>query len=115
MKNMTIEKNKSIIDFYKTLTGLATGSILLVVNFLAMYGITEFAKTCCIIKVLILSVLLCFTVSGAFGIFTIRYSVNKLQEDFNYTPYTLSIIISFSLGYLLLLSTIAILLFPEIL
>jgi len=97
MTTAEIETKKSIIDFFKLLTGFAAGSILLVAN-----SIGALKGTCIGVKILFLLSLLCFVGSVALGVFAILNVLKTFESDGNYRGYRISMLIVFSSGFFLL-------------
>ena len=99
------ENKKHMIDFLKVLIGFASGSILLIMNF--MKDITEKPNFTCWVKIFIMLSLLCFTVSVAIGILTIRKIINSYREGMKIGKITSLMLWIFSFGFLFLIFGIA--------
>ena len=98
-----LEQSKSGLDFFKTLTGFASASILLVMNFLPK----EISNIDGDVKLLIMLSLLCFTLCVGLGIFAMRKVINSFGESAGFGYYTMSMFVIFLGGYILLLFAIA--------
>jgi hypothetical protein len=99
----SIELKKNIIDFFKVLTGFASGSILLGINFLSKNDLIKISEATICVKTLIIISIFCFTVCVGIGIFAMRCVLNTFADyEKGYKYFTIFIIIFFLSGYLLL-------------
>ena len=109
------ENKKYIIDFFKVLTGFASGSFLLVINFISKNDAMNILEADCLVKSSIILSLLCFIVSMVVGIVAIQNAINTINEVFGKTvSFKLQrklFFFFFALGYFFLLFGIGYFLF----
>ena len=110
------ENKKYIVDFFKLLTGFASGSFLLVINFISSKNdAMNILKADCFVKILIILSLFFFTASIVVGIRAIQKAINTINEEFvekvNFRKCRKWFFNTFIYGYFFLLFGIIFLLF----
>jgi len=94
-----LEQSKSGIDFYKTFTGFASASILLVINFISKNDVFKISEIPICAQILIIFSVLSFFACIVIGIIAIRKVINEYGESFKMTTYTNGMLYTFSAGY----------------